>query len=117
MDINELKEFQVEEQEKMYQDIKQTIYDDIKKQVHLNPNINNVAYYIDSAIMQCVSGSYPMPIGIYKYIVNYQDRLMKELAEDRLKLYKIIEYETKTKGWIIKKLYKIKVGEYYSISW
>lgn len=53
MNINELKTFQAEEQEKMYQDIKQTIFKDIEKQIHKNPNINNVAYYTDSAIMQC----------------------------------------------------------------
>lgn len=117
MNINELKEFQAEEQERMYQDIKQTIFKDIERQIHKNPNINNVAYYTDSVIMQCVGGRCPIPIGIYKHIVNYQDRLMKEFKEEGLKLSKIIVYETKTKGWIKKKEYKVKHDEYYSISW
>lgn len=80
-----------------YQDIKQIICDDIKKQ----PIVS-----IPLSTCPC----------IYKYIEDNFDRFEKELEEDGLYIRQCISYATKTKGWFIKRKYAVDCNKFYIIT-
>lgn len=82
---------------RQYQDIKQIICDE-------NKNLPIIFIWLSTSPQ------------IYKYIEDNFDRFEKEFGEDGLYLRQCVWYETKTKGWFIKKKYVGDCEKFYLIS-
>lgn len=114
MNVQKLQEYH---QESHYQYIKNAILDNIRKHIRDNPYDYHINYYKGSSFLVRTEKGLGDPIWIYNNIETYYDKLEKDLKIEGITLYKVKNYEVKTKGFFRKKEYKEFQYEQFILTW